>query len=114
MLKTVTFLWKREGLSTTEFRDYYETVHARIGERVLSGWALHYVRRFLNPEFGQADPEMPDVVMEIWYADRATFEACMAALGQGAVAAEIAADEAKLFAPGKMRTFTVEEHVSAL
>lgn len=113
MFKTAIFLWRRPDLTPAAFRDRYERVHAVLGARVLAGWAVRYVRRYLEP-LGQADPAMPDVLMEIWYPDRAAYDACMAALSEPAVAVEIAADEAEMFEPGRMRVFAVDECESAL
>ncbi len=33
-------------MSHEEFVEHYESVHARIGEKVMSGYATRYVRRF--------------------------------------------------------------------
>ncbi len=116
MFKTITLLKRRPGLSMAEFIDYYETRHRLIGEKYLRGKATRYVRRFLhplpNPVTGEAiDPEH-DVVMEIWFADRAAFEATMASLTAPDIAAEIAEDEERVFDRAKNRFFIVEEHES--
>ncbi len=36
-------------MSRAEFIDYYERHHRRIGEKYLSGRALRYVRRYVQP-----------------------------------------------------------------
>ena len=117
MIKTVFLLKKRPGMSTEEFRAYYENTHARIGERVLPT-AERYFRRFLNPfpppAPGQAVENDVDVITEIWFKDRATFDAAMAHLQEPAIAALIAADEENLFDRSKIRAFTVEERESSL
>ena len=116
MLKQVSLLRRNPNLSTAAFREYYETVHARIGEKYLSGRVVRYMRRYLNPmvdEQDGADVEPAyDVLMEIWYADHAAFTATMAYLALPGPAAEIAADEEHLFDRRRNRFFTVEEHES--
>lgn len=118
MLKFVTLLKRRPGMSREAFIDYYERHHARIGVKYLSGHALRYLRRYVrpmpNPVTGAHDEPEHDVVMEIWFADRAAFDATMARLAEPAVAAEIAEDEERLFDRSMHRHFFVEEHESAL
>jgi len=115
MFKTVTLLKRRPDLSMEEFIAYYESAHARIGERYLAGRALHYTRRFLHPLAPADGADKPyDVVMEIGFADRAAFDATIAALSEPDVAAEIAEDEERLFDRAQNRMFFLEEHVSDL
>ncbi|WP_380876258.1 hypothetical protein ACFB49_07960 [Sphingomonas sp. DBB INV C78] len=118
MLKFVTLLKRRPGMSRAEFIDYYERNHRRIGEKYLKGRALRYMRRYVqpmpNPITGEADEPDHDVIMEIWFADRATFDATMAYLATPTIAAEIAEDEERVFDRMMHRHFFVEEHESML
>lgn len=118
MFKTITLLKRRPGMSMSEFIGYYESTHARIGEKYLRGRATRYVRRYLhpvpNPLTGETIEPEHDVAMEIWFPDRETFETTMAALTLPEPAAEIAADEERLFDRSKNRLCIVEEHESAL
>lgn len=115
MIKLITLLKRRPGMSREDFIAYYETNHARIGEKVLRGAAVHYVRRYLQP-LGPEAPEPPfDVVMEIWFPDRETLDRRMGALvSDPVIAAEIAEDEEKLFDRSSIVSFIADEHVSAL
>lgn len=110
----ITLLKRREGMSKGDFIAYYEEHHRRIGEQVLAGCATRYVRRFLHPMDGTDRHEDADVVMEIDFPDAATRDACFAALADPATAAMIAEDEARLFDRSRIRSFTVEEHASAM
>jgi hypothetical protein len=114
MIKLVTLLTRRPGMSKEDFVSYYETRHRLIGEKYLGGRAVRYFRRHLTPLDGAAREGDSDVVMEIWFRTRAELDACFAALTQGEAAAEIAADEEKLFDRTKIRSFLVEECESAL
>lgn len=118
MFKTITLLKRRAGLSREAFIDYYETHHARIGEKYLRGRATLYVRRYLqtmpDPRTGQVVEPAHDVATEVWYADRAAFEATMAVLLQPEAQAEIVADEERLFDRAQMVFLLVDERESAL
>ena len=118
MFKTLTLLKRRPDLSMEEFVRRYETGHARLGERLLRGHATRYVRRYLhpvpNPETGAVEEAEHDVAMEIWYPDRATWEATVARLSMPEVMAEIVADEETLFDRTRNRFFLLEERESVL
>lgn len=110
----ITLLKRREGMSPQDFRAYYESSHRRIGEKVLSGYATRYVRRFLTPADGIDEPFDYDVVMEIDFPDEETRHACFAALGDPETLAMIVEDEEKLFDRSRIRTFTVTESASVM
>ena len=118
MIKVIGLLKRRPGMSVEEFRKYYESTHRVIGEKYLSGFASRYMRRYLNPSAGAAigDDAQPDydVILEIWYPDRAAHEAASRRLALPEVAAEIAEDEEQLFDRARNRFFVVEECESEL
>ena len=110
----VALLHRREGMTPEEFVDYYETTHRLIGERVLGRFASRYVRRYLKPMESEpgADPDTPDVIMEIDFPDQASMDGFFALAGEPETAALIAADEEKIFDRSRIAFFTVEEHSS--
>ena len=114
MLKLVTLLKRRPGMTKEAFFAHYETRHRLIGEKYLAGRAVRYFRRHLTPLEGTLRDDDPDVVMEIWFRNRADLDACFAALTTGEAAAEIAADEERLFDRARIRSFLVEECESTL
>ncbi len=118
MIKLITLLKRKPGMTLQEFIDYYEANHRVIGEKYLRGHACHYVRRYLHstpdPASGELREAEYDVLMEIWFPDQAAFEAAMAAVTEPEAAKEIADDEARLFDLTKRCTFTVEEFESAM
>ncbi len=115
MIKVIMPMKRRPGMSIDEFRDYYETKHRVIGEKYLSGYAIKYIRRFTEPLPDRSgnitDPEF-DVLMEIWYPDMETFEACGKNLQEPEIKKEINEDEEKIFDLSMMRSYIVEEHES--
>lgn len=106
-------LYRREGMTSAEFRNYYDHVHARIGEKVLGPYATYYARHFLTP-IGEPPPGAPDVITEVVYRDRAAFDACIANLSDPQILAEVIADEEKLFDRTRICLFTVETDESDL
>ena len=118
MFKTIALLKRRPDLTMEQFIERYQTGHSKLGERLLRGRATKYVRRFLHPvaklDTGEKVEGDADVVMEIWYADRAKWEEATAYLSQPDIQAEIIADEETLFDRSKSRFFLVEEHESEL
>ncbi len=115
MIKTIALLKCKAGLSREDFIRYYETRHAPL---ILSiaPQVCDYRRNFLVMEGailapGLAAPDF-DVVTELWYPDRAAFEAAMAAFTDPVNAQRIAADEENLFDRSRTRFFVVEETCS--
>lgn len=108
MFKTLTFLKRKPGMSLDDFRAYYETHHRKIGEQVLKR-AQRYVRRYVSPlEEGKPEPDF-DVITEVWFADRADYEAQMAELDVPDIIAMIVEDEEKLFDRSCYRLMCVDE-----
>jgi hypothetical protein len=119
MFKTVVLLKRRPGMSREDFIAYYESRHAKLAEPRLKLGAVRYVRRYLQPDANPLTGEIPeaeyDVITEMWYPDRATFDRMRAALKAAPdVIAEIAADEQNLFDRSRNRFFFVEERESDL
>ena len=78
MIKVVTLLTRKPGMSREAFIEHYETHHRKIGEKYLSGFAVKYQRRYLQSAGfrGQEGATLPfDVLMEIWYPDQDTLDA---------------------------------------
>lgn len=54
MIKVVTLLFKKPGLSKDEFRDYYENHHRKLGEKYLAphaydmSVAIRYLRAMVQ------------------------------------------------------------------
>jgi len=110
----VSLLKRRPGMSRAAFVNHYETRHRLIGEQVLGGWATRYVRRHLQPVAGDECDHDYDVILEIDFPDRATMDACFAAMRQPATAAMIADDEELLFDRLRSRSYFVDEQRSDL
>ena len=117
MIKVVTLLTRKPGMSREAFIEHYETHHRKIGEKYLSGFAVKYQRRYLQSAGfkGQEGATLPfDVLMEIWHPDQDTLDAALAVLSTDEAQAEIVADEERLFDRDLIRSYTVEEYESEM
>lgn len=115
MLKTITLLKRRPGMSVEDFRNYYESRHVLLGVKYTQPEALRYTRRYLStPGDSEADAPCFDVAMELWFADRESLDRVLARLQQPAIAAEIAADEEMLFDRQQTRFLVVDEEMDSI
>ena len=117
MIKVVTLLTRKPGMSREAFIEHYETHHRIIGEKYLSGFATKYQRRYMRSAgFREQDGDAPpfDVLMEIWYPDQEALNGALAVLSTEDAQAEIAADEERLFDRELIRSYTVEEYESEM
>lgn len=109
--KVLIFLKRRPGMSLAAFRDYYETVHSKLGEKY-SGAVRRYVRRYVQPLAdisGKAEEMAFDVITELWFDDRAILDRVVAISSKGQLAAEVIEDEKRLFDRSKTRYAIVDE-----
>ena len=117
MIKVVTLLTRKPGMSREAFIEHYETHHRKIGEKYLSGFATKYQRRYMRSAgFREQDGDAPpfDVLMEIWYPDQDALNGALAVLSTEEAQAEIEADEERLFERRLIRSYTVEEYESEM
>ena len=117
MIKLVSPMKRRPGMTVEAFREYYESRHRLIGEKYLRGYAVKYMRRFTNARVDRdgtlREPEY-DVFLEIWYPDEATMLACAEQMRTPEAQTEILEDERNLFDPTSMRVYVVDEFESDL
>ncbi|MES2498641.1 MAG: EthD domain-containing protein [Pseudomonadota bacterium] len=116
-VKSIALLRRRADISREAFIDYYETRHVPLIQSLLPG-IVEYRRSF--PDFEGAyvnDGAAPfdfDVVTELWFTDRATYDRAMARVADPEIGARIAADEENFLDRSGTRMFLVEEKISAL
>ena len=110
MFQVLILLKRKPGLSMANFVDYYESRHAPLGFSYMPS-ARRYARRYLSStDRGSTDEPEFDVVTEIWFDDRAAYDAAMAVLAQPEIAERIARDEENLFDRRRTRMLFVTEH----
>jgi uncharacterized protein (TIGR02118 family) len=117
MFKLIVLLKRKPGTSVAEFRDYYETRHAKL---VAESAPLmrNYVRNYLTPvgnDLYAIDAAPPyDCVTEAWFDSEEDFTNTVGAILTPEKAAEIAADEERFLDKPAIRWFTVDVVESVL
>ena len=109
VVKFIMPLTRKAGMTKAAFRQYYKQHHKLIGEKYLKDYVVKYSRGYVSPMAGEESPTDFDVLLEIWYRDSESFKACMNHLSTPEIAAEIAADEEKLFDRSKKRGYLLDE-----
>jgi hypothetical protein len=115
MIKMVFMLKRRPGMSRADFIQYYESHHARLGEKYVPN-AVRYVRRFLDPVPGpwSKPADEFDVMTELWFANKQEADRAMAHLSEPKIHDEIAADEERLFDRTRSQVYLITEHESVM
>lgn len=110
MIKFISLLKRRQGLSFEDFIDYYENKHVPLGKEYVRE-ALHYQRRFLRPAAlptGESAQPGYDCILEIWFENQAKMDAAMARLASPDISKLLAEDEGRLFDRDHTQCFFVE------
>jgi uncharacterized protein (TIGR02118 family) len=116
MFKAIGLLKSKAGLSRDAFVEYYETRHAPLMLECLPqiiGYRRNYVDlagAYIYP--GATTPDF-DAVVELWFADRASYDAAMATFAQPEISERVARDEENFLDRDLTRFFVVEERISA-
>lgn len=111
MVKFISLLKRRPGMSVADFKAHYESTHAVLGKQYMTE-ALRYERRYLTAmghpfEGGAADAY--DCLLEIWFEDEAAMGKAFARLAEPDIAAIFEEDEKKLFDRAKTLCFVINE-----
>lgn len=116
MFKTVAMFKRKSGMSIEDFREYYESKHSQMARYVpqLRKYQRTYLEAFREPFTGVVvEPEF-DVITEMWYDDRASFEESMAVIAEPGLKAKFEEDEERFFDRSKNRFMLAVEHASQL
>lgn len=121
MIKIMCFLKRKPGMSRAEFKDYYETTHAPLIEKMLPFYNT-FERNFFAPvqdyETGHMDNKHEeqeldfDVVTELTFKTQEDYDKIVAGLSDPDIGAIITADEENIFDRSKMRVFIMETEAS--
>jgi hypothetical protein len=108
-------LKRRPGMGLDEFIDYYETRHARLGERLvpaISRYRRHYLRPAPYPLDGSTVEAAYDVVTELGFPDQAALEEAGRQFADPETMRIIAEDEAQFVDPFSRCLAFVEDRES--
>jgi hypothetical protein len=114
VLQILSYLVKRDDMSTGDFIDYYENHHVPLILSLAPPPAVykrHYLQRGDALNIGEASLDF-DVVTEQAFTDRAAFQSWIAAVTQGDAGGRVAADEARFLDPSRTRCCVVSEYVT--
>lgn len=116
MIKMIALIRRKDGTTHEEFKKYYEENHAPLALSLFPQFKK-YRRNFTvgdrirSPQsVGSGVPY--DVVTEISFADRASFDAMMTLVANPAIGKKIAEDEAKFMDISSIQIFLAEERES--
>jgi EthD domain len=134
VFKVIGMMKRKPGMTRAQFRDYYETHHAPMGDLSMAN-AKRYLRRYLHPfseitwseslqkamvtlggedVLGKDDTAF-DVITEIWFATQSDFEQAFLAMGTPeylAKMAQLPGNAINFMDLQKSRMFTLEDHES--
>ena len=115
--KLMIFMKRRPGMTTAAFRDYYEHRHVPLCMGYMAG-PVRYVRNFIDaaidPNTGEPAALPYDVITELWFEDRAIFDAVVRAMTRDRMPADVIADEMNFIDRGATRFCTIVEHETDL
>lgn len=114
MLKILSYLTKRDGMTLEEFVDYYENHHVPLILSLAPPPAVykrHYVQRGDQLNIGEGDVDF-DVVTEQVFADRTEFLSWIGAVTAGNAGERVAADEARFLDRARTRACVVSDYVT--
>ena len=114
MIKSVTLIKRKPGLSREEFIQYYEEVHAPVAVKYFPTFKK-YVRNYVIPSPDAKGPDF-DCITEIWFEDVRAAMAVTEALGNydTEIGRIFLQDEEKFMDRKSKISFLVEERVSTL
>jgi hypothetical protein len=115
MFKAVFFLWRRKGMSRTEFVDYYENRHAGLMTDLVP--FTRDIRRNYPVwqseeqagEQGGVELEHFDAMTEVTYEDRIQFEQGLAIISQSPVKETVEQDELAFLDRVRVKFLVVDE-----
>jgi hypothetical protein len=113
VIKTISLLHGRAGMSQQAFRDRYERVHAPLVTRLLGPFE-NYRRCYVDPESRLLpaaifQPPDFDALTSIWFTDQSSLARLGQRLAAADTAAQITADEQQMFDRARMAMTLVDE-----
>lgn len=112
MYKVIVLVSRKPGMSRADFQRHYETVHVPLVKTLVPA-LVEYRRNFFDPVEVEIMPgaEAPDFdcITEMWFKDRAGFEALTEINNDPVKGMLLAEDALKFMDPAKTRLMPVGE-----
>lgn len=114
MLKILSYLCKRDGMTTEEFVDYYENCHVPLILSLAPAPAVYKRNYLLRGDSSNVDEDSIDfdVVTEQQWVHHTAFRQWMDAVTAGVAGERVAADEARFLNRSRTRACVVTECVT--
>ena len=106
MFKVISMLKRNPALSTGQFRQHYEEVHAPLATKTFP-FIRRYVRNYVKPAPAGKEPRF-DCITEQWFDDKAAFKK-MTEIYATEAGRPVREDEKEVFDMAKMELLFVEE-----
>ncbi|MFC2000100.1 EthD domain-containing protein [Chloroflexota bacterium] len=114
MVKAILLLKRKPGLTSAEFRQQYEDVHAPL---VLKQYPniRKYVRNYITTNVMPADVEEPDFdcITEVWFDDMEGVQAIMDTMTGGGDASQALRHSGKVFVDAPKMAYLIVEEVES-
>jgi uncharacterized protein (TIGR02118 family) len=113
MIKVIALLKKREGLTSEQFKEYYENHHVPLACRMLPmgrDYRRNYTLKMRANGRETNDAFVYDVVSETWFDDETAYQAFAQAMMNPETFAQVSGDEAKFLDRASCKYLIVEEH----
>lgn len=115
-MKLLAFFCRKQGMSLTEFRDYYENNHVPLIQSLTTvpfGYKRSYFQH--DDELNTCTaPFQCDVVTEIEFASRATFEQFRTEIFAPGAGERLIADELRFMDRSRQWIIVIDEQVSTI
>ena len=112
MFKIIAFLKRREGISLAEMKAHYEERHLPLALSTFPQ-IIRHSRNYVDHGSARFGPDAEhvgyDVISEIWFEDRAGFEAMAAVLADQEASAALHEDEQRFLDTARCGMMIVEE-----
>jgi hypothetical protein len=129
MLKLVILFKRKPGMDAESFREYYETRHAPLAERLTGRFLTDYRRSYPVQRYGHAElysetgstketsaapTEEFDVITELWFANREKLDAFFTEMAKPEIQRIGFEDESAFLDRSSMRVMLCDEERSNL
>ena len=111
MIKQITLLKRKPGISPEQFKRHYEDVHAPMAVRnfvMLGSYTRNYVNKAASG-LSDGDAMGFDCVTEMCFASMTDYRAYREKLTDPAIQAELGADVAKFMDAGATQRFVIDD-----